>query len=169
MNFIKEIFNGKVSESSHRQFVRFGKGEYRGRAILGLWKTAKGIKLKSSFEFVNNFVLFAAELEEISFSGSIWSKDELPGLSGKKKEGKIIYEVKNINSSQVKSLADKAYYFLLSGEGSSIKLKIKGKLPKPGKGEGKVDEKFCQMEMDEKYYKAVKDDFFWDMPEGKKI
>lgn len=169
MNFIKEIFNGKVSEGSHRQFVRFGKGEYGGRALLGLWKTATNVKLKSSFEFANDFVLFAASLTDLSFNGNIWSKEELPGLSGKKKEGKWVYETEGLSSNQIKSFANKAYYFLLNGEGNGIKLKIKAKLPKPGKGEDKVDDKFCQMELDEKYYKAAKDDFFWDMPDGKKL
>ena len=42
-------------------------------------------------------------------------------------------------------------------------------MPKPGKSEGKVDDKFCQLELDEKYYNAVKGDFFWDLPDGKKI
>ena len=87
MNFIKEIFNGKSSESTHRQFIRFGKGEYGGRAILGLWKT-KNVKIKGSFEFANDFTLFLAGLGNISFNGKIWSKEELPGLRGERKSGK---------------------------------------------------------------------------------
>ena len=39
MNFIKKIFTGKFDETVHRQFIRFGKGEYRRRALLNLWKT----------------------------------------------------------------------------------------------------------------------------------
>ncbi len=46
---------------------------------------------------------------------------------------------------------------------------MKKKLPKPGKSEKKVDGNFCQLEADEKYSKEIKEDFFWDMPEGKKI
>ncbi len=168
MNFIKEIFNGKSSESTHRQFIRFGKGEYGGRAILGLWKT-KNVKIKGSFEFANDFTLFLAGLGNISFNGKIWSKEELPGLKGEKKSGKWVYLVNDFTSSQVKNLADKVYYFLLNTEHEGIKLKIKEKLPKPGKGEGKIDDRFCQMEIDEKYYKAAKDDFFWDLQDGKKI
>ncbi len=168
MNFIKEIFQGKASETEHRQFIRFGKGEYGGRALLGSWKT-KNVKIKSSFEFANDFVLFLAGLENIAFNGDIWSKDEIPGLQGQKKAGKWVYAVNNFTSNQVKSLASKAYYFLLNADTDKIKLKIKAKLPKPGKGEGKVDDRFCQMEIDEKYYKAAKDDFFWDLPDGKKI
>lgn len=168
MNFIKRVFSDKIDDASHRQFVRFGKGEYGGRALLGLWKT-KNIKIKSSFEFANDFVLFVAGLGNVSFTGSIWSKDELEGLEGRKKAGKWVYEVNGFTSSQVKNFSEKAYYFLLSAEQDGIKLKIKEKLPKPGKGEDKVDDKFCQMELDEKYYKAAKDDFFWDLPDGKKI
>jgi hypothetical protein len=168
MNFIKRVFEGKIDDASHRQFVRFGKGEYGGRALLGLWKT-KNIKIKSSFEFANDFVLFVANLGDVSFSGDIWSKDELDGLKGQKKAGKWVYKVNDFTSSQVKNFADKAYYFLLNAEQEGIKLKIKAKLPKPGKSESKVDDKFCQMEIDAKYYKYAKDDFFWDLPDGKKM
>ena len=41
MNFIKKLVEGKVDEDVHRQFTRFGKGEYRGRFLLSLWKTKK--------------------------------------------------------------------------------------------------------------------------------
>ena len=168
MNFIKEIFQGKSSETGHRQFIRFGKGEYGGRALLSLRKT-KNIKIRGSFEFANDFVFFVTNLGGVSFSGDIWSKEEIEGLSGQKKAGKWIYQVDGFTSSQVKNLAGRVYYFLLNTEQEGIKLRIKSKLPKPGKAEDKVDDKFCQLELDEKYYKAVKDDFFWDLPEGKKI
>jgi len=167
MNFIWKIFHNKTDEAVHRQFIRFGKGEYRKRGLLSLWKT-KGIKVKGSFEFANDFVLFVAGLGNVSFNGMILSKNELSGLSGTKKEGKFVYNIKNIDSTKVKGFADKVYYFLLNGDGPGIKLKIKSKLPKPGKGEGKIDDKFCQMELDEKYYNSVREDFFWDLPECKK-
>lgn len=168
MNFIKKIFEGKGDESAHKQFMRFGKGAYGRRALLSLRKT-KSVKVKSSFEFANDFVLFVAELGEFDFDGFIWSKDEISGLSGGKKAGKYVYEVKEFKSSQVKEIANKAYYFLLNVNSEGVKLKIKKKLPKPGKSEDKVDDKFCQMELDGKYFGKVKEDFFWDLPEAKKI
>ncbi len=167
MNFIKKIFLGKEDESVHKQFVRFGKGIYGRRALLNLWKT-KNIKVKSSFEYANDFVLFVAGLGEVSFSGNVWSKEQLPELSGKKKESKWIYEVSNFPSKKIKEIASNVYSFLLNGDGNGIKLRIKNKLPKPGKSEGKIDDKFCQMELDEKYFNAVKEDFLWDLPECKK-
>jgi len=171
MNFIRKIFSGKADESVHRQFIRFGKGEYRKRALLGFWKT-NSIKIKGSFEFANDFVLFTAGIgtgnENLIFNGTIWSKEQIPGLHGIKKNGKIVYNVSNFTSSQVKEIAPFVHYFLLNADGSGIKLRIKGKLPKPGKSENKVDDKFCQLELDEKYYRAAKEDFFWDLPECKK-
>ncbi|MEK6840607.1 MAG: hypothetical protein AABX79_01510 [Nanoarchaeota archaeon] len=167
MNFIKKIFLKKADESVHNQFIRFGKGEYRRRAILSLWKTGS-IKIKSSFEFANDLVLFAAGLGNISFNGSIWGREQIPGMQETKKGKKIVYNAINLTGSKIKEIAPMVYYFLLNADGPGIKLKIKGKLPKPGKGEDKIDEKFCQLEIDEKYYQAVKEDFFWDIPECKK-
>lgn len=168
MNFVKKIFLKQPDESVHKQFIRFGKGEYRKRAVLSLWKT-KAVKIKSSFEFVNDFVLFVAGLDGATFNGSIWSKDEIENLQGKKKASKWVYEVENFTADQVKEIADRVYYFLLNADGPGIKLRIKSKLPKPGKSEKKIDVRFCQLELDEKYYKAARDDFFWDFPECRKV
>ena len=45
---------------------------------------------------------------------------------------------------------------------------MKKKLPKPGKsGDAKVDDKFCQLEADLKYWPEIKEMFFWDF-DGKK-
>lgn len=171
MNFIWKIFHDKVDETVHRQFIRFGKGEYRKRALLSLWKT-KNIKIKSSFEFANDLVLFAASLGtgagDIAFNGNIWGKEQIPELRGIKKEGKIVYNVSNLTGRQIREIAPLVYYFLLNADGNGIKLRIKSKPPKPGKSEDKVDDKFCQLELDEKYYGNVKEDFFWDLPECKK-
>lgn len=169
MNFVWKIFHDKSDEEVHRQFIRFGKGEYGGRVLLGLWRTAEKVKIKGSFELANDFVMLAARLGNVSFSGNIWSKEPLHGLDGKKKAGKWVYEVNNLPSSKIHELSKDAYYFLLNGNGQDIKLKIKSKLPKPGKGENKVDNKFCQLEIEGKYYKAAHEDFFWDIPpEAKK-
>jgi len=167
MNFIWKIFHDKIDETVHWQFIRFGKGEYKKRALLSLRKT-KNIKIKSSFEFANDLVLFLSELPGVSFNGSIWSKKEIPGLHGIKKEGKIVYNASNLIGRQIKEIAPLVYYFLLNTDGNGIKLRIKSKLPKPGKSEGKIDDKFCQLELDEKYYGNIKEDFFWDLPECKK-
>lgn len=168
MNFVKKVFEGKIDEEVHLQLVRYGKGEYKSRAPISLAKTSK-VKLKSSFEFANDFVLFACEFG-VKFSGFIWSKDEIEGLGfqGVKKTGKWIYDVKDLDSAKVKEIAEQAYYLLLNCDGD-VKLKIKKKLPKPGKDEKKIDDKFCQMEIGSDFFEKVKSDFFWDVGNCKKV
>ncbi|MCX6748305.1 MAG: hypothetical protein NT076_01750, partial [Candidatus Pacearchaeota archaeon] len=52
--------------------------------------------------------------------------------------------------------------------GEGLNLKMGKKLPKPGKGgDAKVDDKFCQLEADLKYWPGIKETFFWDF-DGKK-
>lgn len=60
MNFIKKLFENKIDEGVHRQFERFSKGTFEDKALVEIDKTKKGIKLKTSFEFANEFVLFLA-------------------------------------------------------------------------------------------------------------
>lgn len=162
--FIKEIFNGN-SERAHNQFVRFGKGKFENRAVLNLQKTNK-IKLRGSFEWTNDFVETASELASIKFSGIILSKEKLDLENEKIKSRVYHYEVSDINSDKIKEIRNKIYTMLLDGEGEGVILKIKKKLPKPGKAEGKIDDKFCQLEADLKYWDKIKEAFM--LPECKK-
>ena len=165
--FIKKIFLGRADDAAHRQFVRFGKGTYPGRAAVSLKKNGM-IKVGGSFEYANDFARLASELADLQFSGIALSKEELQGLKGKKKSGVMEYEFSG-NSEEVKNIAEKAYCMLLDAESDEIKLKTKKKLPKPGKsGELKVGDKFCILEADIKYWAAIKDAFLWDIPECKK-
>jgi hypothetical protein len=167
--FIKKVLAGKHDDASHRQFVRFGKGEYKGRAALSLMKTAK-IKLGGSFEYANDFAEVVAELGNAKFSGVILSKDKL-GLDNEKlKSGLYNYEVSGIDANKIKEIKDKAYYMLLDADGSGMILKSKKKLPKPGKaGDLKIDDKFCVLEADLNYWNKIKESFFWDVGECRKI
>ena len=42
-------------------------------------------------------------------------------------------------------------------------------MPKPGKSAEKIDDKLCTMQLDMSYFDRVKGDFFWDVPDGKKV
>jgi hypothetical protein len=164
--FIKKVFTGKIDEDSHRQFVRFGKGIYPGRAALNL-KRGENIKLGGGFEYANDFVELVSELGDCKFSGIILSREELSGLNGKKKAMVWQHDVKGINSAKIKEIRDKAYTMLLDAEGSGIVLKMKKKLPKPGKSaDSKADDKFCILEADLRYWPAIRDAFM--LPECKK-
>jgi len=162
-SFLKKVLNQKGDEESHRYFVRFGKGQYNRRFLISLNRGAK-IKIKASFELANDLVKFVDENKEVKFSGAILSKEKIAGKEGKKKKGLLAYEISN---SSIKEF-ENAYNYLLDVNDSDIVLKIKKSLPKPGKNEEKIDDKFCSLEIDTKYWPALKEAFFWDVPECKK-
>lgn len=163
--FIKKIFTNKTDEQVHRQFVRFGKGNYPGRAALTLKKSEK-IKLGGSFELVNDFVNFCSGFS-CSFSGRILSRTEIPEFKGRIKSGMYEYNVENLDSEKINSISSQAYALLLDARGLGIELKTKKKLPKPGKsGEAKIDDKYCQLELDIKYWSKLSE--FFMLPECKK-
>jgi len=149
MNFMKRLFNGESGVDIHQQFIRFGKGDYKGRFLLNLWKTKK-IKVKTSFEFANDLIRLCSGFGDCKASGIILSKrnisdtmsrNNIEGNSETKKGG--LYYRNNIPSQKLKKeqlveLEKESYFVLLDLEGDSFKLKIKKKLPKPGKSEKKI-------------------------------
>ncbi len=159
---MKRVVEGKADEECHKYFVRFGKGDYPRRFILSLVKGNK-IKIRGSFEWANDFVKFIKENKEVKFSGSVLMKDKI-GKEGKKKGGLFAYEVSESSLSEFEN----AYFSLVNVNDSEIVLKIKKSLPKPGKNSEKIDDKFCSMDLDEKYWLKAKERFFWDIPDNVK-
>ena len=169
--FIKKIFENKIDESVHRQFVRFGKGVYPGRAIIKITKQPDKIKIGTNFELANDVVEFCSQLSSnLKCSGIIISKEKLELPGEKKKAGLLEYNInQDLTSDQIKKILEKCYAILLDIESPGISLKSKKKLPKPGKaGDSKIDDKFCQLELDTKYWPQVKSEFAFDMPDFKK-
>lgn len=162
-SFIKKLFEGKVDEEVHGQFIRFGKGDYQKRFQISFNKIKK-VKIKASFEYANDFVNFIKENKDVNFSGSILTKEKIEGQDGKKKAGGFVYE---ITESKINEF-ENAYFYLLDVNDSEIILKIKKKLPKPGKAANKIDNKFCTLELDMKYWSKFKEAFFWDVQDVKK-
>ena len=62
---------------------------------------------------------------------------------------------------------------LLDCEAEGISIKTKKKLPRPKGNSGskppKIDDKFCVMLLPENLWGKVKDEFLFDLPEGKKF
>lgn len=163
-SFLKRVCEGKNDSDAHRYFIRFGKGIYPRRFLIKM-DVGKKIKVKTSFELANDLVKFVNELKNPNFSGKIISKNQINSLDGKKKAGSFVYEIENM---KIDSLGE-VYFYLLDAEDSDVKLKMKKALPKPGKDAEKIDDGFCVMELDLKYLQKVRDSFFWDAPQGKKI
>jgi hypothetical protein len=165
--FIKKIFLENCDEQVHRQFVRFGKGTFAGRAALSLQKGEK-IKLGGSFEFANDFSSLVSELADCRFSGIILSKEDVSDslliddseMDIGKKSGLNTYTASDISSHTILAISNKVYTMLLDAEGEGISLKMKKRLPKPGKsGEAKIDDRFCILEADIKFWPQIRDFF----------
>ncbi len=170
--FIKKVIGGNIDEKTHHQFMRFGKGHYKNRMILSFHKTASKIKIKSSFEYANDFVNFVSELGDFEFSGMVLSKEDIheelikkdANMQECKKGNLILYTIDKIDSDTIKEIYDKIYYLLLNCQTDKLKLRIKKKLPKPGKSEDKIDDAFCRLEADNSYWLKIKEAFFWGLP-----
>jgi len=162
-SFLKKILSGKADDDCHNYIKRYGRGEYKRRFIVKVSKGGK-IKINGSFELANDFAKFVNGLKELKFTGKVFSKEKIEGMSGKKKAGVFVYE---ISEGSLKGF-ENAYFYLLNVNDSEIVLKVKKGLPKPGKDAEKIDDKFCSLEIAEKYWPSAKEIFFWDIPECKK-
>jgi hypothetical protein len=162
--FIKNVFNGGSGDGGHKHFVRFGKGNYLRRFLISVVRGNK-IKVRASFELANDFVNFVHEnLPNLKFSGKIMTKKEYPGMKARKKGGSYVYEVNDISLEDY----DGGFFYLLNAKSEDMILKIKKSLPKPGKNAEKIDDKFCTLELDTKYWDKIRDLFFWDVPDNVK-
>lgn len=176
--FIKKIWKGK-GEEVHDSFVRFSRGHFGNRAVFGLQKVSK-VKFKGSFEWANDFTRIVSELiDKAEVSGIVLSKKDISNIlsenniqgNSEEKKGGLFYknniEQQELSKDQIRTLVENSYFSLLDIETDNVKLKTKKNLPKPGKsGEGKVDDKFCQLEADLKYWPQIKEAFM--LPECKK-
>src|SRR3989338_7736748 len=97
-SFLKKVVAGKNDAESHRYFVRFGKGQYNRRFLMSLDVGKEKLKIKTSFELANDLVKLANELDSnLKFSGKILSKNNIPGMGGRKKAGVFVYEVTDVS------------------------------------------------------------------------
>ncbi len=162
-SFLKKVIEGRSDADSKKYFLRYGKGHYKRRFMISFVR-GKRIKIKSSFEFINDFVNFIKEDKDVKFSGKVFSKDKIQGKEGRKKGGSFVYEIKDSGVDEFENV----YYYLLNANSDDVVLKVKKSLPKPGKNENKIDNKFCSLDLDLKYWDKLKGVFFWDIPECKR-
>lgn len=171
MTFIKEIFNGDISDFSHKMFSRFGKGVFENRALVEI-KRGKKFSVKTSFEYVNDLVKLIIDncSGDVKVTGSIVGKDLSKELDleaeHKKKMGICKAELKSVVLSKEK--LQKLYddygdnYLLLNLDGGNCYLKCKQNLPKPG--QNKLDDCFCRAGFE----KDLSSEFLWEKKDFKK-
>ena len=122
MIFTERLFNGKVDEEVHKQFVRFGPGKYEDRSLLKITKPKGVLKVNCSYDLIKDFTRVIGEnIDKLSVVGKVF-------YSGKKKE-----EIdKEISGSELVELCDECEFILLNLEFSGGSLKVGKTLPKPG-------------------------------------
>lgn len=166
--FIKKIFENKIDEKVHKQFVRFGQGTFENRAIIHV-KKSTGISVSTSFELANDIVTFISTLApKFRVSGIVLSKQPLEGLEGRKKTGLFEYTIDREASGEELEKFSECYASLLDCSAPGIELKMKKKLPRPkpsSSGKSKVNEKFCVLALDNRHWSKAHDEFVWDLPQ----
>ena len=168
--FIKKIWKKEIDSSAHKQFVKFSKGVFENKAVMNVRRNGK-IKISATYELANDLILLASSLvPKINISGIILTKNAIPGLEGKEKSGLFNYNInQEMDSKKLYEIVENSHYALLDCSGEGIDLKMKKKLPRPSsKSIEKVKDKFCLMQLDIKFWPKVKDEFLFDLPEGKK-
>lgn len=176
IHFIKKIWLKEADDKVHSQFTRFSKGIFENRAVININK-GNAIKLNSTFELTNDLVLFVASLEEkFSVDGVLFARENPEallnslGIKSEIKKKKNIFEAQikaELNTEQIKEIADGAYLMLFDMHADGIELKTKKKLPKSGKsGKEKVDDKFCVLELDGKFFPQLHEEFLFDILEN---
>jgi hypothetical protein len=176
MNFVKRIFKDEADEEVHLQFQKFGKGEFRNRALIEAKKSGKGWTIKTSAEFANELVTEVAKKlgsGKARVTGCIVSTSDLTGeieFKDKKQfQGVKKYIIdREMPGEEIIDLIRKSpkSFFALSLETGNTKLKIKAKAPKSGKPGSKGEEKpkadFCSLKTDDR---EIAEDFIFEKPD----
>jgi len=158
MNFIKKVFDNEIDEEVHLQFQKFGRGEFRDRALIKAKKTGNKYNISTTSEFANELVRIMAEKigdEKVRVTGAIISTldldDEIDFKNKKQFMGVKQYIIdKHMTGHEILNLVNKLpkVFFALSFSGKGDILKIKPKAPKSAKPKTKEEAPkpdFCKL------------------------
>lgn len=158
-SFVKKIFNGNMDEHVHLQFEKYGRGEYRNKAVI-IARNVKGVyNITTTSEFANEFVRAMAEKlgkDKANVTGIVVSTRDLTGeLNFKNKKqfmGVKQYVLDGeMSGDEIIVLMDKfpRCFFGLSFTAKGSELKVKPKAPKSAKPSTKPEDKlkadFCKL------------------------
>jgi hypothetical protein len=161
---IKKIFDGNSDETVHVAFLRFGRGAYENKYLVGGKRQAKKWAIKAGTEYANFLVKKCLEKSQdgVAVKGVIVSTLDL--------RDEINFEIKKvsnfqgvrkhaietqINPSDILALMEKypKAFFALTFKGDDFALKIKPKAPtsgKPGKNDEAPVPDFCSLKTEDK-------------------
>jgi len=135
MLFTDKIFEDKVDEKVHKQFIRFSIGNFENRAVIKITKSKDFFKLNSSYDLMKDLTKIIGEnTEKLTISGKIF-------YSGKKKE---VIEEKEVSGEELVNLCEETEFVLLTLSFGDYFFKVGKTLPKPGKN---LKKNFCKAKL----------------------
>lgn len=179
MNFIKDLFDENIDSSIHLQFQKFGRGEFRDRAVINARQSKGKYTVYTTAEFANGLVRDVAKKlgdQKTHVKGAVISTNDLTGqlkFEDKKQAigiKKFIID-REMSGNEIIEILDKipkAFFALsFSCDKDSTNLKIKPKVPKYGKPMKKGFEKpnFCKLVTKNK---ELGTSFVFEQPDFKK-
>ena len=93
MNFIHKLFQDLPDDETHRQFKRYGKGDYENKALIDITRSKKDVKIKTSFEFAEEFAKILAN--------DLKGKTRVTGVIITTKDTKLLHAARNIPGTDV--------------------------------------------------------------------
>jgi hypothetical protein len=178
---IKKIFDSACDEEVHGDFLKFGRGEYKGRYLLEGKRQKDKWAIKTSPEFVNFLVkkCLSRANDRIFVSGIIISTIDLSkeiSFEIKKKsnfQGVRKFQIETeVSAKEILGLMEKypRIFFALSFKGDDFEIKVKAKAPKSGKP-GKESEEgpkadFCSLKTNDK---EIVNELFFEYPDFENI
>ena len=181
MNFITKIFQGKSDPLVHLQFQKFGRGEFRNKALISAKRVKDTITISTTADFANELVYFCAKKlgkNKTRVTGAIISTNDLKNFLEikdlKQFQGVKRYIIdKEMSGDEILSLLEKfpkAFFALsLNVPENSTSLKIKPKTPKSAKPSTKEDKRtkadFCKITTEDENFAK---DFVFEKPSFKK-
>jgi hypothetical protein len=181
--FIKKIWQGKIDEQVHNEFIKFGKGNFSYKYLIEAKKQKDKWHIKTSNEFANYLVLKCLETlrqgERVEVKGIIvttldiekdidFDIEDIKKFMGIKK---IIVNTE-IEKEKLMNIMEKnpRVFYALSFKTPFCELKVKEKTPKSvkpsSKGEKAPSADFCSLKTSDE---DIIQDLFFDVPNFQEI
>ena len=159
MNFIRKITEGKNDMWVKKQFTRYGRGNYKNKALLEISKGKKRTIIKSTFEFAGEFAYELANSIEgkVQVTGGMISTKDLSQevdfeFAGRKQFAgvKTFLIDMEMSKEDIQGLYDKfpstLIFLTFKTEEGQLKTKVKSpKAAKPKKGQTEPKADFCNL------------------------
>jgi hypothetical protein len=144
MHYIKDIFEGNITEHAHNKFVRYSKGSFVG-PLMNIKVLSPGTKIAASFHFVDELLMLAVEIlgnRQVHVKGTlVWNTDlsqdllDLGIKYSKVTKSRGIFKYVLDNEVPFKDFVEafKNYHLLLTIKEEDLTYVTKSSFPKPNK------------------------------------